>query len=225
MSKKRDYVDEITSRRQRLRRRAPRFQEVSSRVEGLIDISNFVKTARASEFPFREELAKYIPIGMVACIEGYFRMVFRDLIDHGSPFRENVAKFKDIRLGVDHVLALQSRKITFGEFVAHLLPTNGLDDLADSVSTLIGEPFLERLKNTKADYFVSGELVSLEEEGLTGAVFRDVKTLFEQRHIFAHEIATKARVSPRRLATESAGGLMLIWGTETIVSELLSASI
>ncbi len=174
-------------------------------MDEISSISAFVQSVAGREVPFRSELARCIPIGTVACVEGYFRMVFRDLIDAGSPFRENISThFKELRLGIDHVVALQSKRVTLGEFVGHLLPASGVDDLHESMSTLIGEPFLDRLKVTKAEYFRDEEAKSLDEHGIWADFMRDLKTLFEWRHIFAHELATNYKIRHRQIAIDHA---------------------
>ena len=106
MGAKRDYVAEIEARRSRLRGRGSRWEQMTKRLDLLIEISDFAKFSRDKSVQFRRELAKYMPIGFIACVEGYFRLVFRDLIDHGDPFRTNVAAFKDIRVGLEHVIAM-----------------------------------------------------------------------------------------------------------------------
>lgn len=219
---KRDYVAEIASRTGRIRRRAPRYAEMRVRLDGISAIAQFVRESNNRDVPFRSELAKYIPIGTVACLEGYFRLVFRDLIDHGAPFRDNVSKFKEIKLGIDHVIALQSKRMTFGEFVAHLLPASSLADLNESMSILIGQPYIDAVKRVPFEYFEPGTAVSLEEDGVADDVFRDVSQLYEQRHIFAHELATKAKVTVRRVAIDYAAATILMMGTEALIASLIA---
>jgi hypothetical protein len=83
------------------------------------------------------EFYRHIPVGLVACTEGYFRMVIADLIDHGSPFRENAGKFPNITFSLDTALALQKQSVSVGEFVAHLLPLSSLEDINRTLTTLL----------------------------------------------------------------------------------------
>ena len=41
-----------------------------------------------------EEVFKYIPIALVACMEGLFRSLYAEIIDYGEPYSNNVEKFK-----------------------------------------------------------------------------------------------------------------------------------
>jgi hypothetical protein len=67
------------------------------------------------------------------------------LIDYGSPFRENVVKFNEIKFGIEHVVAIQGGKLSLGEFVSHFLPVNGVQDITNSMSILLNRPFLDEL--------------------------------------------------------------------------------
>ena len=92
------------------------------------------------------------------------------------------------------------------------------------MSVLIGESFLERLKTTRVEYFRAGELLSIQDHGMSDPLFRDVKALFERRHIYAHELATKFKVSAKDLAVDSIAGTILLWGTEALVEEVIAAA-
>lgn len=219
---RRDYIAEIIQKRSRLKKRSQRWDQMTKRLDALIDISDFIHKSKVRNIPFRSELAKYVPIGFVACVEGYFRLVFRDLIDFGSPFRDNAAGFKEMRFRIDDVVAIHGGHLSLGEFISHLLPTNGVDDLNSSMSILIGEPFLERLKRTKADFF-SERKESLEETDLADALLSDLGTLFEHRHIFSHELATRLRVSVPTVRSCSQASLIFMWATEALITELLGA--
>jgi hypothetical protein len=41
---------------------------------------------------FHPELLKYFPVGLVACIEGIFRLFIKEIIDTGSPYLERAEK-------------------------------------------------------------------------------------------------------------------------------------
>jgi len=219
---KRDLIAEITDKRSRLKKRSSRWDQVANRIDGLIDISNFIRDSTKSAVPFKAEMAKYLPIGFVACIEGYFRLVFRDLIDHGEPFRGRLSKFKDIHFGIEHVVAIQNGQVTLGEFVSHLLPTNGLDDLNYSMSILIGSPFLDAVKSAKVPYYPEEPPFSLEDEGLSDFVMKDMMLLFEQRHLFAHELTAKVKVNVRDTNRCSKMALIFIFATESILESLMT---
>jgi hypothetical protein len=192
-------------------------------VDALIEIAEFLKRAPRDSVPSKAELVKYLPIGWVACIEGYFRLVYRDLVDHGPPYRDNAALLKDIRIGLDHVVAMQAGKFTLGEFIAHFLPVNGLDDINQAMSTLMGVDFLDAIKNVKTDVFEPDR--SLADLALSGGIFESLEFLFSQRHLFAHELTTKVRVNLRDIFHHSRAALILISHTETLLEGHLGKAV
>ena len=38
------------------------------------------------------ELIRYLPVALIACVEGYFRMAIKDLVDSGEPYLTNAEK-------------------------------------------------------------------------------------------------------------------------------------
>ena len=219
---KRDYISEIAGKRERLLRRGPRSTQFGRRVDALIEIAEFLEHSQRGKVPSKRELVKYLPIGWVACIEGYFRLVYRDLVDHGPPYRDNAASLKDIRIGLDHVVAMQAGRFSLGEFVAHLLPVNGLDDINQSMSILMGLDYLDAIKNVKTDIFEPDH--SLEDLSLSGDLIESLEFLFSQRHVFAHELTTKVRVIFRDVFLHSRTASILISLTETLLEAHLGAA-
>ncbi|HZN25036.1 MAG TPA: hypothetical protein VFB75_12470, partial [Burkholderiales bacterium] len=78
---KRDYIAEISAKRDRLHRRGSRFAQFERRADALIEVHEHLERTRRIAAPVKAELVKYLPIGWIACIEGYFRLVYRDLVD------------------------------------------------------------------------------------------------------------------------------------------------
>jgi hypothetical protein len=113
MSQKRDYIDEIIKKKERSLRRVNRYTLFEIRLK---DIGKVLSLAYALEgsTPLRAEVLKHIPVSIVASLEAYFRLLITNLIDSGNPFLERVSEFKDIRFGVDHVVALQAKKFLLG---------------------------------------------------------------------------------------------------------------
>jgi hypothetical protein len=218
---KRDYISEIVAKKSRLRKRGGRWDQVTNRIDNLIELSEFLKASKLKELPFRNETAKYLPIGFVACIEGYFRLVYRDLIDHGDPYRSNATSFKDIRVGIDHVIAMQSGKLTCGEFIAHLLPANNIEDIESCMSILLGEPFLEKVKKYEFTIDDKKPKTSITKSGLDQRLFLDLKEIFDLRHICAHELAPKIKIKIPYLIRSTGSAFMLMYITDSILDELL----
>ncbi len=224
MSKGRDYVTEIVSRRGRLLSETDRFKQLSARSGFVWESFEFLKNEAPDDAPYKTELLKYLPIGFVACIEGYFRLLYRDLIDHGPPFSDNVNGFKDIKFGVEQVLSIHSKKmVSLGEFVSHLLPSNNLGDINRNMSTLIGKDFLERLAGTRID-LREGFQPSLMEHNLQPEIFQNLERLLELRHIFCHELAPAVHIDAREAEDCANAAMILLITTEAMSKELMPAA-
>jgi hypothetical protein len=185
MATKRDYVREILEIRSRSHKRADRWQQFTKRNVAIIRSTRFLEKMKGFSSE-RKELLKYISIGMVACIEAYFRMAIRDLIDAGMPFSENARKLQEIKFDLLTILSIKREKIGPGEIVAHLLPLNNLDDINRHFSIIFEKDFLEELKNVKFEQF--DNLTTVE---LMPNLYELIKDMFAQRHIFCHEVAMK----------------------------------
>jgi hypothetical protein len=84
MKKPRDIIQEIEDIRSR-RQFESAMAELPRRLRALQDAFD----ARNNAHP---EVVRYFPVALVACIEGYFRMMVRDLVDAGDPYLANSEK-------------------------------------------------------------------------------------------------------------------------------------
>jgi len=218
---KRDYIAEIISRRSRLKRRGARWDQVTDRIDNLIAISDLSFESGKLSLETRRELVKYLPIDFIACLEGYFRLVVRDLIDSGSPYRENIRQFKDLKIGVDHVVEIYRGTLTLGEFISHLLPMKGIADIDYALSTITASSFHDAIKNTSP--FSDGELKdkTIEQLGQSEKLFRDTQRLFELRHIYAHEIAPRTNVKFKEITNCSRASFIYMLTTDIYVNKLI----
>jgi hypothetical protein len=162
---------------------------------------------------YRTEWLKYGVVGYVACIEGYFRLLIADLIDSGFAFSGNIANFKDLKFDVDSVLAIHSRKITLGEMVAHLVPLNNFQEIAKNLSVILGLDFIKYLKEHPLSQWNPEPF-----EKVFPKFFSGIEELFRLRHVYAHELAPRQRVSPARIDRCIGAGAMFVTLTEEYVS-------
>lgn len=147
---------------------------------------------------FDKELLKYIPIATVACFEAFFRSVIKEVIDFGKPYSDNAVKFnqsKNVKFDFDIINAIQTKTVTVGEFVSHILPCNNYEDINTNLSTLAEIDFTESIKiferksifdhvNDNSKKFINN----------FDQVIADIKRTFELRHIFCHEFATNVKI-------------------------------
>lgn len=184
MTRTRDLIQEMVDVRAR-RQFGSAMAELPFR---LFELENAFRTFDKNQL----ELARYFPVALVACIEGFFRTVIRDLVDAGEPFLSNAEKAAStIKLDYSLMRAVHGRQITIGELVAHSVPISRLEHIDSALSALLGSAFLRQLRTTveRWKHEVKGEppepMLPDPDE-----VYEHVAKTFELRHIICHEIAS-----------------------------------
>ena len=110
------------------------------------------------------------------------------MINSGTPYRENIIKF-DIKFDFEKLLSLQRHSLSLGEFVAHLLPVNSLDDVARNMSKIIDDCFLSRFKEMRPTLQTQMSLFGpADHDEISNSVMATVTRLLELRHMHCHEI-------------------------------------
>ena len=155
------------------------------------------------------ELSRYFPVALVACIEGYFRMAIANLIDKGSPFIDRVSDLRDINISVDVAVAIQTKKVTLGEYISHFLSISNLEDINRAISALLKIDFLETLLSSQFHLFEEDPPIQLDQA--RGDFILAVQELFQTRHMLCHEFASDMRV-------DNAGMLRFFTATDVLVS-------
>ena len=190
---KRDLINEIRTVKAR--------SEYDSRYEitrRLIEIKDAFNESLNNNGFYDKELLKYIPIATVACFEAFFRSVTEELIDFGKPYNENVINFnqsKNIKFDFDIINAIQTKRVTIGEFISHVLPFNNFDDINTNLSILTGTKFLDSIKIfKKVSIFDFDNNTSKTFIKNSDQIIKDIKRTFELRHIFCHEFATNVKI-------------------------------
>ncbi|RXQ86995.1 DUF1311 domain-containing protein [Ancylomarina salipaludis] len=147
---------------------------------------------------FDTELVKYIPIATVACFEAFFRSVYKELIDFGKPFSDNAIKFnqsKNIKFDFEIINAIQTKTVTIGEFISHILPCNNYEDINKNLSTIANIDFTDAIKKFKRESIFDHVNLNFQQfADNSNQIISDIKRTFELRHIFCHEFATNLTV-------------------------------
>lgn len=198
--RKRNFVQEIESIRSNLRTGDRRIDHAFTRSFDVLVALAAVEAApddSKGTRELRQSLSHYAPICAVACLEGYFRLLIKDLIDYGLPFSENAEEFKEMKFSVSDINAIRNNRITAGEFIAHLLPMNSLSDINRHMTILLGQDFVDFVQSsTSAGHRVGGRILpdARTHAELFPTMIEDIKKVFEVRHILCHELATAYKV-------------------------------
>jgi hypothetical protein len=180
MGSKRNVVAEIEEIRNRT--------AVSDWDNGIAKLLLLCTTAERVE----EESAQqaYFVVASIAAVETYFRWEIRRLIDSGDQRYVNNHCLDDLQIKVNHevAVALQGRRVTVGELVAHLVGISSFESITRIMGRLLGIEFIDLVKNAR-------DPQSRREQGenapplicSAGDTIARVKRAFEIRHIICHE--------------------------------------
>ena len=220
MKKKRNVIEEILAIKSRAKFEAR--YDYASRFGELDTIVNALK---ATPEHARKELLKYIPIATVACFEAFFSATVKELIDYGKPFADRIGKFNqaaNTRIDFEILNEIQGKTLTIGDFAAHMLSFNNLDDLNANISTLIDTDMLSELKRFEK-HSIFEEKMNTSREFLkhSDEVIKSVKRTFELRHIFCHEYSRSARVEEAEILSNYANCRLFLDQVNNFIWELL----
>lgn len=174
---------------------------------------------------YNKELLKYIPISTVSCFEAFFKSVVKELVDFGNPFNNNVSNFnqsKNIKFDFEIVSAIQTKSISVGELIAHFLSFNNFEDINSNISVLIGDDFLEKLKNINEESsFLLSEIVENDFKNRFPDIISSVKKTYELRHIFCHEFATNVTIDEELIINNFRDCKIFLEYTNNLIWEIL----
>ena len=180
--------------------------EVRSRCFGLREADLHVRLM-AIEIAYKHfdsrftELLRYFPIALVACMESYFRLVIKDLVDSGEPYLSNSSDLlRTDRFDFDILKALHGQEITIGDVISRYPPISNLGHIVQLMDSLMGCDFREKLRNVHDRWEV--EIKERPKQSIIRDVhetFRYVERSFQLRHIFCHEAATEIDVNKEEI--------------------------
>jgi uncharacterized protein YecT (DUF1311 family) len=215
MSRARDIIQEIADVRAR-RQFGSAMAELPFR---LMTLEQAFKSHDRSQ----TELTRYFPVALVACIEGYFRMAIRDLVDSGDPYLANAEKAAaTIKPDLSLMRAVHGRRITMGELIGHSVPISRLEHIDAALSSLLGTSFLTKLRLTtdRWAHEVRGE-PSTPILGNPDEIFANVLRTFELRHVICHEIASAYEIDTAEIERCFESCVSFLRAADECISETL----
>jgi hypothetical protein len=221
---KRDYVGEILSKRSRLFPDNPRWRQVSVNLNKIIESLDLLEPIfERDPFSNMSEILPFFPIRLVACFEGYFRLAYADLIDRVAAFQNNASQF-DIKFSLHTAISLRHHSVSLGDFIAHLLPTNNLEDINRNMTKITNEDFLDKFKETRPQIYplVQTALLPEWEVDPDAEILSRIKRIFELRHIFSHELAPTEVLRIDGIREYSYSAIRFLHVSEEVVTQYLS---
>ena len=233
---KRDYIAEILTKKARLYPKTKRWEKVAPHLRSLgdaLEVWDLIRLERGfleDKIYERDgmhliidilgglyELKGYFAVRCVACMEGYFRLAIADLIDFGEPFRSNAANFNQINFSIDTALSLQKNSVTIGEFIAHLVSVNNLQDIISNMNKILNLEFMGLFKNMSSQLQTQKWFFEEDFDTVSG-LLATINSIFKSRHIICHEIAEpEDEFNPRNYYEQTTE---FLWITENIINDL-----
>ncbi len=219
MDTKHKIIEKIIQKQRRLLKRTGRWQQTKTKIDNIIFAYWDIKTS-IHDRKTKNELYRYIPIAIVACIEGWFRLTVADLIDHNPNFLNNLKKHEAFKTKYDLnvILALQEKSITLGNFIAHSIRINKLDDIIGNLSLISGKDFVQLFEKVKIRPYHKGTMAAFFG---TNNIFGGIQKAFEMRHIFCHEFATSYKYKIQIIEDCAYYCLLFLIGAEGVAQILL----
>ncbi|MFJ2334809.1 hypothetical protein [Pseudomonas helleri] len=146
------------------------------------------------------ELYRYFPVASIATLESHFRQVVTLIVNVGGDYlSRGVELLGDKVKAIEIIPMMHSNHITAGEIVAYSLPFSSLAHVESVLDKLLGESFKYLAASVEDPWPQRLELEwrgPIVEDVLL--VWRNASQAFEDRHIIAHESASKFFVSYKR---------------------------
>ena len=175
---KRDVLQEILTKRERLP--FGQFRAAS----GLLQIRDRIDRDASDAMAGSLHV-----VGIVACVEVAARDAIRQLVDSGDPYDQRVGDLlkSELRFTLDVVRAFRDRKVSLGEFVAHLLAISSIDQMVAYFDVLLDSSFRQSLIALADEGEANIESVSTPLVPDVDGMMRAMSRAFAARHVTAHE--------------------------------------
>jgi uncharacterized protein YecT (DUF1311 family) len=136
------------------------------------------------------ETADFFPIRLVTLLEVFAREWIRRVVDRGSPYIERAETLtRSTKLDFVFSMALQGRRVTIGDLVAHAVSINDIGQMLKIFDLLLEDQFTKRLPLISDRWEVEVERVKAKPIIQNfDRTMKDLSRLFEIRHILVHEL-------------------------------------
>lgn len=218
MARDRDFIAEIVEIRARHTDSSNRLAALVRRMDDLRFLAKewLTDSWHGDDERCRFEALRYIPIALVASMEGWLRFAIRDLVDAGEPFSTN-SKGIQIRFDHDLIMALAAQKLTAGEIISHFVSCNRIDDILGSLEKVSGIQFPQAMHSVNIGSEKNPWLIS----EIYGEIVPIVADTFRLRHIFAHEMAPNEKVDPGTIVRRVGACQVFITACDRVLTDIL----
>lgn len=152
------------------------------------------------------------PMRAVALIESHFAGQFARLCNRHPKCLERLSsRVSGLKLDLELAGALYGGKLTMGELIAHHLNYSDIETIVATMSAALDTDFPTLVRDIR--FSEKGENIFPD----WNANFSRLKELFRLRHVLAHELGTKERLSIEQLKPLLFAATRFIHATEVVV--------
>jgi Holliday junction resolvase-like predicted endonuclease len=221
MARDRDFITEIVEIRSRHPDASNRLAVFVQRMDDLRLLAKewLADSWHGDDEKCRFEALRYIPIAIVASMQGWLRFAIRDLVDTGEPFSKNS---KGLKIQFDHdlVMALAAKTLTAGEIISHFLSCNRIEDILATLEKVSGVQFPPLMRSVNLG---SGQY-PIPVSGIYEQIVPIVTDTFRLRHIFAHELAPHEKVDPTTIVRRVGACQVFITACDRVMVDVLNGT-
>lgn len=215
---KSDPIQEIINKKSRNLKRINRFAQYSRKHTLIMSTALYLNKNTKIEKDVRKELLKYIPIGLTNCIENYFRMLVKDLLNKGNPFLNNFSNFEHIDVKFKSVVSALAESLSISDLISHLIRLNSLENINKVMSKLLKKNFLSELKSIE---ILKDDPKVISNKKFIEFAIKNIKKTYELRNIFCHEIALNYKFDTNKILEYVVAVQSFILFTELYVQKVL----
>lgn len=127
------------------------------------------------------KLFEFVPIKIVACMQEFFRDIYKDIIDNPK-YRINLSKvkeFNDTKIDFEAIAAFQEQEVTMGDYLSYMVSCSKIETIDSIISNLMGIKFLGKVKEKDG----GDELIA------------SIDKIFKLRHMYCHEVPNAKEIT------------------------------
>lgn len=168
----------------------------------------------------------YVPIRLITIVEVFLREVIAELVDSDETYFKRGEKLvKGAKIDLAFAFHVNRRALTIGDFVAHAVSLNRIDDVMRIMDTLL-EDFASKLKASHPKWTEEVEKWPLtpivaDYDKMMAALAR----LYEIRHILTHELPAEKVFSSAEVPNFVDAARKFVEATDWVVVEAAHGSI
>lgn len=173
--------------------------------------------------PTVPEFLRYYPIALIACVESYFRLAIKELIDFGEPYLSN-SRHLLRREGYDFdiLIGLHGEKIAIGEVISHHPSISSIGHVIAIMDKVIDIDFRKAI----TEVYDRGK-VEIEKRPKKPIISDIGETLcyvgrtFELRHVLCHETATAVQIETEEIDKFIYHTTIFLKSSDELISQIL----